>query len=309
MIDKIIQLISFIFFGIALWLIVKEVELVGAKYLWGQILSTPLWVIGVAVLIAGVNFTVLSGYDITALEYIHKSLPYRRILEASSIGFAISNTSGHAYVAGGSVRYLFYLPQGLTRAEIIRVIAFESLTILMGMGAAYVLAVGLAPYEKILSGISYLKALYWSAGGVVAGFVLYYLIWVRRGKNMSVAGHVIEAPSPILTLKQIMVGLGDNITLFLCFYILLRYHIHAPIIPAFMVFIIAQTIGLTTQVPGGIGVFEGTFLYLFPHTGSDKSGILASLALFRVLYYFLPFIMASLYLGGWFVMRRLKPKN
>lgn len=306
MIDKIVQLVGLLFFAFAVWLIGKEIEHIGITSLWHLILSTPLWVILLVLMMTALDFGVLSGYDKLALDYIHHPLPFRRVLEASAIGFAVSNTSGHAYASGGAVRYLFYLPQGLTRPEIVKVIVFETLTIFMGMGAVYLLAVALMPFERAVNTVSYTRWLYWAAAGIVAFFVAYYAFWVRPHRDITVGKNIIPAPNKRMTFLQIVIGMCDNIALFLAFYVALRYHLDAPVVETFMVFIMAQCIGLATQVPGGIGVFEGTFLYLFPHTPEQKAGILAGLVLFRVLYYFVPFILAGLYLGIRWIRHRIR---
>lgn len=297
MIDRIIQLIGLFFFGIAVWLITKEVDRVGFHHLVGLILSTPLWVIGLVVLFTGMDYIALSGYDILALRYIRKQIPYKKVLEASGIGFAVSNTTGHAYLAGGSIRYLFYTPEGLSKTDLVEFIAFESLTILIGMAAAFVLSVGLAPFEHTLDGYMYLNWLYAAAVGVVAAFAAYYFLLVVPGRHVTIGGTDIRAPERRMTVWQLIVGLADNICVFLAFYAIIRYHVEAPLLETFMIFIIAQTIGISTQVPGGVGVFEGLFLYLFPHEASEKGGILAGLAIFRVIYFFVPFLIASAYLG------------
>ena len=109
-----------------------------------------------------------------------------------------------------------------------------------------------------------------------------------------------------MTIKQILLGISDNILLFLVFYAGLRYHIPTPFFETFMVFIIAQSIGLMTQVPGGLGVFESSFLYIFPYMPAQKGAILMSLILFRIIYYFTPFIIACLYLAGKHYMKKTK---
>lgn len=299
MLDKIVQWIGLAFFGIAVWLIAKEVHHVGADYLGRLILETPAWVIGLALVFMVADYGALIGYDGLALAYIGRSVPRRTVVEAAGIGFAVSNTAGHAYLAGGSIRYLFYVPAGLTKAQVVTLIAFESLTILMGMALAYVIAVSLAPFEAVLGQYPHVGWLYGSAVAVVIGIAAYWVFIIRPKRSVSIGGQVIRAPSPRMTIGQFGLGLLDNILVFLCFYVLLRYHVGAgaSLILSFVVFIIAQTIGLTSQVPGGIGVFEGLFLLLFPHTTDQKGAILASLAVFRALYFFLPFILASAYLG------------
>ena len=79
-----------------------------------------------------------------------------------------------------------------------------------------------------------------------------------------------------------------------------------PFIETFVIFIIAQCVGFATQVPGGLGVFEGTFLYLYPYIETEKAGIIASLILFRLIYYFLPFILSGCYFGTYWIKKRFK---
>ena len=90
------------------------------------------------------------------------------------------------------------------------------------------------------------------------------------------------------------------------FYILLSFHIETPVVETFAIFIIAQCVGFSTQVPGGLGVFEGTFLYLYPYSEVEKAGIIASLILFRLIYYFLPLILSGFYFGIYWVKKNFK---
>lgn len=296
MLDRIIQIIGLVFFGFAVYLIGKEVEHIGALHLWRLIISTPWWVVGLVLLFTFLDYIAFFGYDWLSLEYIKQKIPTKDIIKASSIGFAISNTTGHAYAAGGSIRYLFYTPLGLSHVAILKIIAFESITILMGMALAYVVAVGASYFNPALDGYMYLPYLKWSALGVLIAIFLYYWIFVRKERVFNVASVAIQTPSLNMTFKQFFVGFMDNLLICLVFYVALRYHMDANFISVFIVFIIAQTIALTTQVPGGIGVFEGLFLFLFPHAIEHRSAVLASLAIYRVLYFFVPFILAGLYL-------------
>lgn len=295
--DKIIRWVSFIFFGMAVWLIFKEVHHVGADYLGRLILETPMGIIALALVFVFADYCALVGYDKIALDYVGKCVSNLTMIEAAGIGFAVSNTAGHAYLTGGAIRYLFYVPAGLTKGQVLELIAFETLTIFMGMALAYVIAVGLAPFEAVLGSYPHIGWLYGTAVAVSVGLLVYWVFIVRRHQNISIGGRMIQAPSERMTIRQFGVGLLDNIFIFLCFYVLLRYHVGAPIILSFVVFMIAQTVGLTSQVPGGIGVFEGLFLLLYPYTPDQKSGILASLVVFRALYFFMPFVVASAYLG------------
>ena len=112
MFNRIIQFISFFFFGLALWLIIKEVEKAGWEKVWQLMTSTPLWVLLIACFFVIADFVVLACYDVLALDYIRYKLPFRTVFKTAAVGFAVSNTVGHAFISGGAVRYLFYTPLG-----------------------------------------------------------------------------------------------------------------------------------------------------------------------------------------------------
>lgn len=295
MFNKLIQLIGLFFFAFAIWLIAKEVEHVGLEHLKELILKTPVWAILLALLFTFFDFIALYGYDALALDYIGKKLPFRTVLKASCIGFAISNTAGHSYASGGAVRYLFYIPAGLSQLEVVKIIAFETVMFFIGMGSIYILAVGFMFFDPSFAHYEHQVALYASAGGLVVLFFIYYYYFVAPERSFKMHGVEIKAPTRNQTIGQILIGLADNFLVFLVFYVILRSYLDVSFVSVFIAFTIAQVIGITTQIPGGVGVLAGIFLYLFPHAAHQKGEILAALIVFRVLYYFVPFILAMVF--------------
>jgi uncharacterized membrane protein YbhN (UPF0104 family) len=57
----------------------------------------------------------------------------------------------------------------------------------------------------------------------------------------------------------------------------------------------ATLLGFLSHAPGSLGVFEATLLVGLPQF--EKEGLLASLVIFRMLYFILPFTLALLILG------------
>lgn len=296
MLNKIIQLISLGFFGVALWLITKEVEHIGFHKLLTLMLDTPLWVIGLAFIFVILDFIIISGYDFLALDYIQQKLPYKTILKTSALGFAVSNTVGHSFASGGAVRYMFYTPLGVSRANVLILIAFETLTLFMGMGLIYVIATLLTPFAPHITDHSHLETFYIASACVVIAFLIYYFLVVRPQKDIKIGGIVLKAPTKKMTIAQLLVGFADNFMVSIVFYCILRYYIDTPFLPVFIIFNIAQITGQVSQVPGGLGILTSLFVLLFPHTMAQKAGILASLFIFRVVYFFVPLFIACLYL-------------
>lgn len=297
MFDKIIKLISVIFFLAALWLIHKEIQLIGLKNLYQIILSTPYLIIILATFATLINFLVLSGYDMLAVSYVQKKISFKKILPISSISFAISNLAGHIYASGGSIRYLFLKPLGFTKKEIFLIITFETLTILLGLTFAFVLAIFLETINGTLKSYHYLSLLYLSAFLIIAGFLFYFEEIIKKRKTLQIKKITIKAPTLNQTYLGLLVGLLDFLSLFMVFYIFLSYFIETNIAPVFIIFTTATILSYLSQVPAGIGVLESLFIVLFPHTTDQKGPILAAFALYRVVYFIIPFFVASIYLG------------
>jgi hypothetical protein len=73
--------------------------------------------------------------------------------------------------------------------------------------------------------------------------------------------------------------------------------------PVFIaIFLLAQSAGLTSHVPGGIGVFESVVLVLLS-SSLPASMVIGPLLVYRVMYYLLPLAVAALLLGAHEVAR------
>jgi uncharacterized membrane protein YbhN (UPF0104 family) len=72
--------------------------------------------------------------------------------------------------------------------------------------------------------------------------------------------------------------------------------------PAFAtLYSFASMLGIASHAPGGLGVFEATILQ---GVGGSQDAVLASLLLFRGVYYVVPFLAAMAMLGGVEAVRR-----
>ena len=292
-----VELAAGFFCLLAFYLVYKEIKDVGFAAIRKSLFQTPiLFLLGAAVFVL-CDYIALSGYDFLALKYIRKKLPFLKVLKAAMISFSVTNTTGHAYIAGGSIRYLFYSKLGLNEVDILKMIAFESLTFLIGMVAVF--DISLLSVHFLDIPVLGQKALPFDIGAVALTLILLlyvlFVVWPRR--KIQYKRIFIPAPSMKMTLKQLILGGCDILSSSAVFYLLLKAHADVHFFHVVPIYLLAQIIGISTQVPGGLGVFEGAFLYLFPHTMAEKSGILAALISFRLLYYFVPLIISGLFLA------------
>jgi uncharacterized membrane protein YbhN (UPF0104 family) len=58
-----------------------------------------------------------------------------------------------------------------------------------------------------------------------------------------------------------------------------------------VIYAVAMVTGALAHAPGGLGVFELVIVGLMPD--ADKAGVLAAVALFRILYTFVPFLLGA----------------
>jgi hypothetical protein len=79
-------------------------------------------------------------------------------------------------------------------------------------------------------------------------------------------------------------------------YVLIPASLNIGIFPLTAVFIAATLLGFASHTPAGIGVFDATILLGLG--GDNKEPLIAALLMFRVLYHFLPFVMALGLFGG-----------
>jgi len=298
--ELIFKIAGFLFLFLAVGLVFSEVRKIGLDKIGTLIRETPFYILSIAFFFTVLDYLMLAGYDFIALSYIKQKIPFLKVITNAFLSFSVTNTTGHAYVAGGSLRYLLY--KKINEINIFKMIAFESITFLLGMISVLNVALILASLTKT----TFPYAHFFYIGCVIVDFILslYIIYIIVRKKSFRIKKIQIKAPTLKQTLLQIFIGTLDISSISLVFYTLLHYHIDCNIIYCFIIFILCQLIGLSTQVPGGLGVFEGSFLYLYAHTPEQKGGIIATLLTFRVLYYFIPFFISGLF----FLIRTLLKK-
>lgn len=265
----------------------SEVE---PREVWLRLRELPPWRLGAALGLTLFNYVQLTLYDVLALAYLRRSLPYRRVALASFIATAFGHNLGFSFASGGSVRYRFFSAWGLSTGEVAGLVGFGSLTYLAGFAwvAGVVLltthdgAGALLPLDPTV-----LRAL--GAGLLLLG--LGYLGLSLFGPGfVSYKGRRIDFPRPALALAQIFVA-GLDWLMMACVLALLLPSGVVDYPSLLRVQVLAQVVGTMSQVPGGLGVFESLMVSSLTPTLS-ASTVLGTLLFYRVCYFFLPFSAA-----------------
>jgi len=134
-------------------------------------------------------------------------------------------------------------------------------------------------------------------GGIAA--IIAYLVWLTLGDNrreLGQNGWKVVLPSAQLTLVQILIGVVDLGFCAMAMYLLMPAQPAIDFISLAVVFILATLLGFASHAPGSIGVFDAAMLVALPEFGREQ--LLATLVVFRILYFLIPFGTAISIMGA-----------
>src|SRR5262245_54466069 len=255
-----------------------------------------------AVLFTLASYVVLTGYDVLALRFVRKPLPYGETALTSFISYAFTHNLGFGPLTGGSVRYRLYSLAGLNGLEITAVIVFCGLTFALGSMVIAGLVLAAAPAKlAALEGIPSPDIRI--VGVLILLLVAAWIAWTAvRGRRLTVGRWVVAPPTAQLTLQQILLSCVEHMLTAAALYQLLPADIGIGY-PAFLgIYVLAIAASVVSHVPGGLGVFETLILALLP--GAPSAPLLGGLLAFRLVYYVLPLGAAALLLAVHEVTRR-----
>jgi phosphatidylglycerol lysyltransferase len=283
--------LPYVLFLVAAYMMHRQVTIHPMHEVMESVSDTPWQTIAGACGLTLINYVVLSGFDWLGIVYAGQKVPYRRVLMTSLISYAISNNTGHALVSGTSVRYRFYSASGISGWDILKIAVFSAMTFLI---AAFTLEAALSLFfpemmkqgqslPGLVHGITLVSAavlgLYWGA------------VLFLRG-TLTVKNYEFRMPSPGLALAQTAVGVTDLILGSSILYTFLDLNANMPFLGFLSIYVLSLLAGIGSQVPGGLGVFETTFIYLAGPEFSSAD-ILGALVLYRIVYFFLPLVAAG----------------
>ena len=304
--QKIAHLLPFILFACALYIVHQQ--LVGHKLddILSSLHSNPPILIVAAFALTIINYLVLAGYDWLALRYTgHLHVPLAKMIPAALLSYAISNNTGHAWAAGGSIRYRFYSKWAVSGWDILKIALFQTITYLLG--AVTLGLIGSLILPKLTStGASTPTALHWVSIVCSLTLLIYWAAIIFWRKPLLIKAFSLYLPSVKMTFWQTIVASIDVILSSLVLWVLILHNVNIGFGTFLAVFVVAQVLGVISQVPGGIGVFESAFLWLMPTLNSDQQHLtlIAALLLYRLIYYFMPLLLAGIGLFSYEVYNR-----
>ncbi len=243
-----------------------------------------------AALFTLLGYGCLTLYDALAVRFAGARVPYPRVALISFMGYAIGHNVGLNTLSGGAIRYRAYSALGLGAKQIATIIAFGSVTFLLGAGLLLGLSL-LTPGGHVAIGaaraclaVHARRRRAARGGGGVSGAGMH----AARAPEVVAHGHSgAQAPRGVRAGRRGLRG-----------FVVCRQRPVCAVAAAggdelrdfAGVYLIAIAAGIISNVPGGIGVFEAVLLLLLPSV--PKDGLLGALVAYRAIYYFAPFAAA-----------------
>jgi phosphatidylglycerol lysyltransferase len=300
---KLIPFLGVLLFGLALWVLHRELKTVHYIDVVREIRALPPFRVVLSLALAALGYLALTGYDAAGVRYIRHALPYSRTAMVSFISYAVSQNVGGSLVSGGSVRMRLYSQWGFSTVEITKVVAFCALTFWVGFFSVWGGNLLLGPL-RLPSGFPVSPAVLRLLGAVFLAVVTAYLIACAfRRTPLRVKGWEIPLPSLRLALAQVALGSLDWYLSAGVLYVLLPPGGGLSFPEFLSPYLIAQITGLVSHVPGGVGVFETVLLLLLsPRVG--RNSLIGAMLFYRAIYYLLPLALAAVAIGTYEAVQR-----
>jgi len=282
---------------LAVTTLVRMLKGVDTGIVFSALAEKPPGEIALAALCVICAFFTLTFYDLFALRTIGKRhVPYRIAALSSFTSYTIGHNIGATVFTGGAIRFRIYSDWGLTAIDVAKICFISGLT--FWLGNMFVLGVGMAWHPDAASSIDLLPS--WInrliALALLAGICL-YLVWLSQGhRKLGQNGWTVNLPSAKLTILQILIGVIDLGFCATAMYILLPHQPDVDFVSVSVVFILATLIGFASHAPGSLGVFDAAMLIALPQLG--KEHVLASLLVYRLLYFVIPFAISVSIMGS-----------
>ncbi len=285
------------------WLLWHELGEFDLAEIQRTLLDVPtLPALGVAALAAfSVAFT--GTVDFLIARWLKLGLHARDCFRLAFVANSMANTLNLSGAMGASIRLMGLSSLRVPLSRAAALIGMQALSLMSGLSLLVIATLATSSLPLTNGTVQH-----WIAGAVLVAAALYlplYFFLTTRRSLMRWLPTDAGMPPLRLKIELTLVSLIDWLlaaaTLYACIYLSGEHVKPGLLLGAFAG---AGVLGLVSQVPGGLGVFDGLILLALTESGYDKASVVSGLMLFRIAYYLLP-MLGALYLGSEMLTARL----
>ncbi len=243
-----------------------------------------------AIVVGGtLAFTATGAYDIFASRHFGVKIPIRTSLKIGWVAQAFNNFAGLGGLTGGTIRAKYYAKAGADKDTALKITLAVWASNLIGL---FVMLVATLPFA-----IKYDRGGLWIVPLVMS---LYIPLYFWGGKLKIGKIDLSRSPFALQNFKQktemTFASLFDWVVAGVYFWACVLLFIpEADLWLSLFVYSTGTLVGLISFIPGGLGTFDLTVATLFKGVGYDTTRLLLAIIVYRVCYYAIPWILASLY--------------
>lgn len=279
-----------VMFAVAMWVLGSSM----ARYEWADIkrefASLAGYQMGLAILYTGLSFVCLMGYEWSALGLIKKRVPLLPMCLASFVTQSIAHSTGFAFLVGASLRYHFYQARGLGLGDVAKIQVIFTGTFTLGVATLAGGVVLVEPWR--LAAATGLPGWLWQLAAFAAlSAVIAYVSWgAFFHRPLRFGSRELSLPDASSTLTQIFFGVADLMAVAAALYVLMPADLGLSYAEVLAIFMASIVVGLVSNVPGSLGVFESAVILLVLPTEAQTLPLIGALLGFRAVYYILPLL-------------------
>ena len=289
--------VSVVIAGLAIVALTHALKNVDYDEVFGAVRRTNAGTVVLALMLVAASYGSLTLYDLLALRTMGRTdVPYRIAALASLTSYPIAHGVGAVALIAPVIRYRIYSYHRLGVFDVANISFLTGLTFWLGNLTALGLSLLVAPDAISLIGFLPAPVNRWLAVALLLG-VFAFLLWTwRQPRRIGTRRWPVRLPSGPVVLLQIAIGIVDLGAAALAMHVLIPAGLDIGIFRVIAVFIAATLLGFASHTPAGIGVFDAAILIGLG--GEGRESLIAALLIFRVLYHFLPFVIALGLFGG-----------
>ncbi len=305
--NKILLCLSLTLLGLSVYVIHHLVKTVSYADIVHEVKSMTWTQLGLALLSTIVSYIALGWTEVISLKMARITFPASKAFFSAFIAQSIVHLTGFSILLGAVLRYRFYAPYGLKVSDVTRAQVFFSsgfaLSTIFLLAMTLILDPTLAA-EEVGGSLNLWRAL---GGGmlVLFGVALHYM---KSNKPIHIFNFTLRhagGEASAASFPLIIASILDMVACAGALYVLLPAALNISFLGLLAAFLIAMSLSVTSNVPGGLGIIEAAILTLLNPTQDLIAPTIGALLMFRAIYYVVPFLL-SLALQGIALVLKLR---
>lgn len=302
------KILTGLFFIAVIVLLVVYASKVDWNEVWSVVRDYNRMAMAGAVGLVIVSYLLYGCYDLLARLYCGHQLAKRQVMLVSFICYAFNLTLS-TWVGGIGMRYRLYSRLGLPGSTITRIFSLSIATNWLGYialgGVIFTFGVVQLPEHWYIDENT-LRIL-----GVALLLIITLYLWCcafAKHRHLTIKGQKLVLPSWKFALAQMVISSINWMVMGATIWLLMGQSVNFFFVLG--VLLVSSIAGVIVHIPAGIGVLEAVFIALLAGEHTSQGTIIAALLAWRVLYYFIPLLLALIcYLVLESRAKKLRAKN